>query len=135
MIAVEIDQRSLDELWQLRLANHRAIRELQTTGDTAVTRMLAFVTTRIGEQWGATAPYLTGSLASATREAFYGDEAQVFTDPSVENPITGGFPSVYGQQVHQRKPWIERVYTDYAPLVLQKGAEQFYGEIDEIYNK
>lgn len=133
MIITEIDQRSLDELERLRWRHHQAARLLRTSGETAVTRMLAFVSTELGGLWEANAPRVTGTLASATREQQLAEAARVFIDPTVENPVSGGFPAEYGPRVHQRKPWVERIYTQDAPRVLQEGGRQLFHEMDGVY--
>lgn len=128
-----IAQAELDKLWELRRKLAAAAREVVTSGDTAVTRFTAFVTTELGDRWEATAPRLTGTLASATRERIEGGEGKVFIDPSVVNPVFGGYPAVYGVEVHDRKPWVEILYTQGAQSVLVEGGQKFFGEFDRIF--
>jgi len=129
----EIEQRSIAELEALRRKLHDAAKELKTTGGTATTRMLAFVTTEIGMVWENTAPVLTGTLRSATRERIFDNAGRVFIDPSVENPVFGGFPVKYGPKVHDRKPWVATLWQTNVPGILGKGGEQLFREMDSIF--
>lgn len=133
MIFTEIDQRSLRELEELRRRHHAAARALRTTGNTAVTRVLAYVTTELGEVWENTAPRLTGTLASATRERIFQDQGKVFIDPTVENPVFGGMPVRYGPAVHGRKPWVDQLWANDMPRIMAEGGERLFREMDGIY--
>lgn len=130
MIITEIDQKSLDELWELRRRHQEAVRQLDGP---LPDRMIAFVASRIGERWEQDAPRLTGTLASATRERVFGGEGRVFIDPSIENPVLGGLPSIYGPVVHDRNPWVERVYRSDTPQIMSDMAQEFWGELDKVY--
>jgi len=133
MPSVRIGRESLEELAELRRRHHEATRLVQESGNTAVTRMLAFVVTRAGQVWEETAPRLTGTLASATREQVFGGEALIYIDPTVENPVFGGYPAIYGPIVHDRRPWVENLINDRLPSILQKGAEQLFEELSWAY--
>ena len=136
MIEVVIGNESIEQLQDLRRRHQAAIKALETTGDTPTVRMLAFISSRIGDVWENTAPILTGTLRSATREEVEGGQARVFINPSVVNPILGGKPSVYGPKVHaDRNPWVERLYHGAAPRIVQQGIEKFTSEFDDIYNQ
>lgn len=134
---VEIDPASMRAIEELRRRNQRAIKELEVTGRTAVTRMLAFVTGKFAEAWEKEAPRLTGSLAGATTGEVNQGQAtgQVFVNPSVVNPVFGGKPSVYGVAVHERKPWVSRVFTTQTPKIVNEGADLIWEAMDEIYKQ
>lgn len=133
MIDVQIDPRSVQEIEELRRRHQRTAQELITSGDTAVTRMLAFVTTKLGDRWEADAPRLTDALAGATREDIFDDTGKVFIDPTVQNPVFGGYPAVYGPAVHSRNMWVGRIMAQDAPGILVEGGERFFDEIGAIY--
>jgi hypothetical protein len=123
----------LDELEQVRRAHQRANRELQTKGNTAAVRMLAFATGEFGRVWEERAPFLTGTLASATRELVLDDRGRVFIDPTVENPVFGGRPAVYGPAVHVRKPWVDTLMKTDGPRILVAAGKMLFGELDGIF--
>lgn len=133
MMWAEIDERSLRELEELRRRHHEAARALRTTGNTAITRVLAFVTTELGEVWENRAPVLTGTLASATRERIFADYGKVFIDPTVENPVFGGMPVRYGPAVHGRKPWVDQLWANDMPRIMVEGGKRLFAELDGIY--
>lgn len=133
MIKIEITDESMRQLWALRRAHQMAARQMETKGDTAVTRLVAFVTTRLGQRWEETAPYLTGTLASATREQIFGEQGKVFIDPTVENPVFGGLPVIYGPAVHKRRPWVDAVFVSDAPGIIVEGGKTFFDEIGREY--
>lgn len=135
MYDVEIDPQSLEKLEALRRAHASAARQMILTGDTAVTRMVAFVAVELGQRWELRAPKLTGTLASATRETVFDDQAKISIDPSVVNPVFGGRPADYGPAVHSRNPWVDQVFSQDAPQILSAAGERFFGEIDEEYRK
>ena len=135
MIGVEIAPESIAEIEALRRRLHQAARELVTSGDTAVTRMVAYVTTELGERWEAGAPRLTGTGASATREQTIDDTGKVFIDPTVTNPVFGGHPADYMPVVHSRNPWVDRLMVSDAPGILSKAGELFFAEIAELFNE
>jgi hypothetical protein len=134
-VAVTIDRSSMFALWDLRNRLHEASRQLQTTGQTAVVRMLAFVTSEYGEAWEESAPFLTGSLASATREQVIFDTGRVFIDPSTVNPILGGRPSEYGPTVHMRRPWVEQVFYTETQRIVEEGQQLIWEAMDEVFIK
>ena len=129
----EIEQKSLDELAQLRRRLLEANKQLKITGNTAVTRMLAFVTTETSQVWESTAPKLTGTLRSATRERISQGTGRIFIDPAVENPVFGGFPVKYGPEVHDRKPWVAILFQSDVPGILEKGGTKLFNEMDGIF--
>lgn len=131
-----IIQESLDELWELRDRHRAAVSQLVTNGRTAVSRALAFIVSQYGYFWEKTAPWLTGTLASATRERVFNNEGRVFIDPTIENPVTGGFAAVYGPVVHDtRNPWVTRLYYDQTEQILRDGADLLWDALDEIYSQ
>jgi hypothetical protein len=132
---VEIDPKSLKKLEALRRAHHNATRQMVFSGDTAATRMVAFVTTELGQRWEQRAPRLTGTLAAATREQVFAEQGRVDIDPSVINPVFGGSPADYGPTVHSRNPWVDAVFSQDAPQILSTAGERFFGEIDDEYRK
>lgn len=136
MIDVEIDRTSMFALWDLRNRLHEANRQLEATGETAVVRMLAFITSEYGEKWEEESPFLTGSLASATREQVIFDTGRVFIDPSTVNPILGGKPSEYGPKVHdERNPWVERVFYSETARIVKEGQEIIWSAMDEVFRQ
>lgn len=132
---VEIAPESLERLEALRRAHANAAKAMIITGDTAATRMVAFVTTQMGAAWELRAPRLTGTLASATREQVFDAEGKVNIDPTVVNPVFGGSPAEYGPIVHGRKPWVDQVFSQDAPQILSTAGTRFFGEIDEEFRK
>lgn len=135
MIGVEIAPESVAEIEALRRRLHEASRELVASGNTAVTRMVAYVTTELGERWEADAPRLTGTGAAATREQTIDGTGKVFIDPTVRNPVFGGHPADYMPVVHSRNPWVGRLMVNDAPGILSKAGELFFTEIAEIFNQ
>lgn len=135
MIDVAIDPKSVADIEALRRLLRQASRELVTSGDTAVTRMAAYVTTELSERWEANAPRLTGTGAAATREQVLDDTGKVFIDPTVRNPVFGGYPVEYMPVVHSRNPWVGRIMVSDAPGILSKAGELFFAEIAEIFNQ
>lgn len=132
---VEIDPKSIKKLEALRRAHANALRQLAFSGDTAATRMVAFVTTELGKQWELRAPRLTGTLAAATREQVFNEQGLVDIDPAVVNPVFGGSPVEYGPVVHGRTPWVDQVFSQDAPKILGAAGERFFGEFDDEYRK
>lgn len=133
MVDVEIDRRAMFDLWELRDKLHAAQRELETTGPTATVRMLAFVVNEYGEAWEDNAPFLTGTLASSTREIVIFNTGRVFIDPANVNPILGGKPVDYGPKVHQRKPWVSDVFYSETKRIVTKGQNMLFESMDEIF--
>lgn len=135
MVSVEIAPESLKRLEALRRAAANANRQMAFGGDTAITRMVAFVTTGLGKAWEKEAPRLTGTLAAATREQIFAEQGLVDIDPTITNPVFGGNPADYGPAVHSRNMWVDRVMTNDAPGILNEAGERFFGEIAEIFNQ
>lgn len=135
MFDVSIAPKSLEQLAALRRAGHAAAAQMITSGNTAADRMVAFVTTELGQAWERSAPKLTGTLAAATREQVFDAEGKVYIDPSIVNPVFGGLPAEYGPIVHGRTPWVGQVFTQDAPQILATAGERFFGEIDEEFRK
>lgn len=135
-VAVTVDRSAMFALWDLRNRLMQANRELQTTGPTAVVRMLAFIAGEYGEAWEEEAPFLTGSLASSTREQVIFDTGRVFIDPATVNPILGGRPSVYGPVVHDtRKPWVEQVFYSETARIVKEGQDMIWEAMDEVFTR
>lgn len=135
MYEPEITEESLERLAALRRAHLAAAQQLITSGDTATTRMVAFVTTELSQAWELRAPRLTGTLASATQEQVFDAQGKVNIDPTVVNPVFGGRPADYGPVVHSRTPWVDQVFSQDAPRILVQAGSDFFGEIDEEYRK
>ncbi len=135
MFDVSIAPESIEKLEALRRAHASAAAQMVSGGDTAVTRMVAFITTELGQAWERSAPKLTGTLAAATREQVFDAEGKVYIDPSVVNPVFGGLPAEYGPIVHGRTPWVGQVFAQDAPQILSTAGERFFGEIDAEYRK
>lgn len=135
MFETEIAKESLERLAALRRAHLAAAQQLITSGDTAVTRMVAFVATELSQAWELRAPRLTGTLASATREQVFDAQGKINIDPTAVNPVFGGRPADYGPVVHSRYPWVDQVVGQDAPRILVQAGEDFFGEIDEEYRK
>lgn len=135
MFDVEADPKSIKKLEALRRAGANASRQMVFSGDTAVTRMVAFVTTEAGKAWEARAPRLTGTLAAATREQVFNEQGLVDIDPFITNPVFGGSPAEYGPVVHGRWPWVDEVFSQDLQPVLATAGERFFGEIDAEYAK
>ena len=135
MFDVEVDPKSIKKLEALRRAGANATRQMVFSGDTAVTRMVAFVTTETGKAWEARAPRLTGTLATATREQVFNEQGLVDIDPFITNPVFGGLPAEYGPVVHGRRPWVDEVFSQDLQPILATASERFFGEIDAEYAK
>lgn len=133
MVEITVDRSSMFALWDLRNRLHEANRQLQVVGPTAVTRMLAFVTNEYGEAWEEDAPFLTGSLASATREKVIFDTGRVSIDPAVRNPILGGYPAEYGPKVHARKPWVKRVFYSETKRIVEGAQDMIWEAMNEVF--
>lgn len=132
-VAITIDRMSMLALWELRNRAVEANRQLQTVGPTAVVRMLAFVTGEYGEKWEEEAPFLTGSLASATREQVIFDTGRVYIDPAVRNPILGGYPAEYGPKVHLRKPWVNDVFYSETARIVGEAKGMIWDAMNEAF--
>jgi hypothetical protein len=87
MYSVEIDPASIKKLQALRRAGANATRQMVFSGDTAVTRMVAFVTTEAGKAWEARAPRLTGTLAAATREQVFNEQGWLTSIPRHQSRV------------------------------------------------
>ncbi len=135
MYSTSIEPKSISKLQALRRAEANATRQMIFSGDTAVTRMVAFVTTETGKAWEARAPRLTGTGAAATREQVFNEQGLVDIDPSVVNPVFGGSPYEYMPIVHLRNPWVDAVFTQDVPQILTTAGARFFGEIDEEFRK
>jgi hypothetical protein len=135
VFSVEIAPESIKKLEALRKAGANATRQMVFSGDTAATRMVAFVTTEAGKAWEARAPRLTGTGAAATREQVFNEQGLVDIDPAVVNPVFGGRPEEYMPIVHLRNPWVDAVFSQDLPKVLATAGERFFGEIDDEYRK
>jgi len=133
MIGVEIAPESIAEIEALRLRLRLANQWLVIGGDSGPTRMVAYVTTELGDKWEANAPRLTGTGAAATREEVLDDIGKVFIDPTVTNPVFGGHPADYMPVVHQRQPWVAALMASDAPGILSKAGELFFAELQEIF--
>ena len=132
---VEVAPEGIKKLQALRRAEANALRQMVFSGDTAATRMVAFVTTEIGQAWERRAPRLTGTLAAATREQAFNEQGLLDINPAVVNPVFGGSPSDYGPVVHSRRPWVSEVFYQDTPPILATAGERFFGQIDEEYAK
>ena len=135
MVAVEIDRMSMLALWDLRNRLQVAQRQLQTVGPTATVRMLAFIVDEYDEVWEERAPFLTGTLASATRSQVVFDTGRVFIDPATVNPIMGGRPVDYGPQVHERRPWVEQLFYSETPRIVKDAQETLWDAMDGIFRQ
>ncbi len=133
MVEITVDRSSMFALWDLRNRLHEASRQLQVVGPTAVTRMLAFVTNEYGEAWEESAPFLTGSLASSTREMVIFDTGRVFIDPAIRNPILGGYPAEYGPEVHKRKPWVNRLFYGETARITKEAQDMIWEAMNEVF--
>lgn len=133
MVEITVDRSSMFALWDLRNRLIAANRELQVTGPTAVVRMLAFVSGEYGKAWEETAPFLTGSLASATREQVVFDTGRVYIDPAVRNPILGGYPAEYGPEVHKRRPWVNEVFYSETARIVKEAQDLIWEAMNEAF--
>ena len=132
-VTITVDRSSMFALWELRNKVIEANRQLQATGPTAVVRMLAFVTGEYGKAWEDSAPFLTGSLASATREQVVFDTGRVYIDPAVRNPILGGYPVEYGPEVHKRRPWVNDVFYSETKRIVEEGQQMIWEAMNEVF--
>jgi hypothetical protein len=57
----------------------------------------------------------------------------VFVDPAVRNPVSGGNPAVYGQDVDKRNPWLGRTIQMRGPQILGDVGEKLFARLDRIY--
>lgn len=133
MVEITVDRSSMFALWDLRNRLIAANRELQVTGPTAVVRMLAFVSGEYGKAWEEAAPFLTGSLASATREQVVFDTGRVYIDPAVRNPILGGYPAEYGPEVHKRRPWVNEVFYSETARIVKEAQDLIWEAMNEAF--
>ena len=132
-VAVTVDRTAMFALWDLRNRLHEASRQLEVVGPTAVVRMLAFVANEYGEVWEETAPFLTGTLASSTREIVIFDTGRVFIDPAVRNPILGGYPVEYGPKVHGRKPWVNTLFYGETARITSEAKDMIWEAMNEVF--
>lgn len=123
----------LAKLQKLRRANQEAIREIQAKPGTAAEKMVTAVTAAFAEKWEATAPRLTGALASSTRGEVTAGVGLVFIDQTAVNPIGGGKPSRYGPVVHRRRPWVTRLVRAGVKALVRPEAEAFVDDLEDIY--
>ena len=132
-VTITVDRSSMFALWELRNKVIEANRQLQVSGPTAVVRMLAFVTGEYGKAWEDSAPFLTGSLASATREQVVFDTGRVYIDPAVRNPILGGYPAEYGPIVHNRRPWVNEVFYSETARIVKEAQVIIWEAMNEVF--
>jgi len=133
MIEFTADQQdALAKLKRLRAANRKALEEIKSKEGTAAGKMVIGITQAFAERWEATAPRLTGTLASSTREQFRNGRGQVFIDQGTTNPVFGGKPAEYGPIVHRRQPWVAQLMRD-ARRIVQAEAEVFVESIGDVY--
>jgi hypothetical protein len=123
---------ALAALWELREANRQLLTGLANNGP-AIHRTAAWVTLTLDELLSANAPYLTGTLASAHRGTAEENEGLLFVDDGVINPVFGGNPAVYGEDVHLRKPWWRNTIEGEADQVLAEGLLLLDAEIDDLW--
>lgn len=100
---------ALAHLWRLRAANRQAMGEIFSSDGETIRGILADVTDQVSERASQLAPWLTGTLASAHRSRIESGASQltgvVYIDPTVVNPVFGGYPAIYGGERHQYDPW------------------------------
>ena len=123
---------ALTALWELREANRQLLSALSNDGP-AIHRTAAWVTLALSDRLSANAPYLTGTLASAHRGIAEGNEGLLFVDDDVVNPVFGGKPANYGEEVHSRKPWWVATFENDAEQILVEGLLLLDAEIDELW--
>lgn len=130
-------------LWKLRRDNHRMLFALSQDGP-IVNRTVAWIVKELLLELVANAPYLTGTLASAHRGVAEGHEGLLFIDPEVQNPVFGGFPAVYGEEVHeigafgglgQPKPWWENTLAERGEDILSEGLLALTTDIEELWTQ
>ncbi len=133
MISVQVDPKSMAALWDLQQRNTQALKAI-TPGESGYDDLIADATLKLRDAAVQEAPRLTGSLKSAHRGILAAaGTGQVFVDPAVRNPIYGGQPSVYGQIVHQRKPWLARTLHLHGTRILSEVGVKLFRRLDDIY--
>ncbi|MBK8989263.1 MAG: hypothetical protein IPM39_24900 [Chloroflexi bacterium] len=90
----------MSQLWKLRRDNHQMLSALAQDGP-VVNRTVAWIVRELTLELIDAAPVLTGTLASAHRGVAEGHEGLLFIDQNVQNPVFGGFPAFYGEEVHE----------------------------------
>lgn len=133
MVSVEIDQRSMAELWELHQRNVEALRAITIGDGDAIDQAVARATLELSEAASGYAPYLTGTLSSAHRGQFLAGEGKVYIDPTVVNPVYGGYAAVYGPALHKRDPWFWTAITQAGPRIMGDVANELFGRLDAIY--
>lgn len=131
------------QLWKLRRDNHKLLSGLAQDGP-IINRTAAWIVRELSLELVESSPVLTGTLASAHRGIAKGHEGLLFIDPDVQNPIYGGFPAIYGEEVHEigafgglgtPKPWWRETLEDKGPQLLAEGMLMLDAEIDELWNQ
>jgi hypothetical protein len=124
---------AMQPLWELQ----RRAREMQQAtiagAGSVVDRVGATATLALSDAASDQAPYLTGSLSSAHRGEWEDDHGLVYVDPGVINPIMGGKPSIYGVEVHGRKPWLDWTIEQDAPEIMDRAMQDLMAGWDDIW--
>lgn len=120
-------QLALRRLFELRRANIDALRAMHDEGPDTLAGLIADLVANMAVLAARISPYLTGTLSSSHRGELIEVTPEhvvglIYIDPSVVNPVFGGFPAVYGIEVHQRKPWLDWTieYGEYLLTTLEQ---------------
>lgn len=133
MFTVE-QEADLSKLWELRAANLRVLEGIRDGGE-LVTEVLTQAAISLSAAAGRRAPRLTGTLQSAHRGEYVNPYSRVFIDPSVQNPVLGGYPALYGPIVHDdRRPWFDETIAADAPGILTHAGEMLFGRLGGIWS-
>lgn len=136
-------QEAMAALWQLRRDNDRMLRGLAADGP-IINKTVAWVVNELLLETIEAAPVLTGTLASAHRGIAVGNEGLLFIDPNVQNPVFGGFPALYGEEVHEigafggmakAKPWWRETFEDRGDAILAEGMLLLEADIADLWKQ
>ncbi len=126
-------RKELAKLFNLRRVNRKVLRSMKFGNEDPFKAAVINVTEELGKRWEQTAPRLTGTLASATRQQYRDKEGRVFIDSGVRNPVFGGRPSTYGPIVHKRQPWVSNLVRRHAPGILVTEGKRLIRALERQY--
>ncbi|MCA9872290.1 MAG: hypothetical protein KC441_01510 [Anaerolineales bacterium] len=130
-------------LWRLHDNNRQMLNDLATDGP-IVNRTVAWIVQELHAELVEASPKLTTTLASAHRGVAEGHEGLLFIDPNAQNPIFGGFPAIYGEEVHETgafgglgkpKPWWRETVEDKGDQILAAGLLLLEADIETAWKQ
>jgi hypothetical protein len=123
------------------------INNLELNWDRESEKILLTIARQIRKAAQPRSPYLYGVLREAHFESlihdasFWGGRASIVAiDPTVEHPILGGRPNIYGAEIHaglrgEHRPWFVWTLEQDVPSILEDGGNEMKGIYAEYLNQ